>query len=199
MATLGSVSKGHSNRRLEDHAWRIGASEAFESDMFSMIAEILVQMLLRASKGIGRERSDMEFLDHILSDANGNGRESLAGAMAKAAAPQVRQEKDKAHITEADVEIALAESRQKADLTLRSIARLASDQMDIAEAEVAARNMQSIARTLQFREKERSKETFAKWVTEMLSTSIGKLHRWAKGDDPTGGCQSNGTRSRNPL
>ena len=54
--------------------------------MFGMMAEILVQMFLRASKGIGRERSDMKLLDYILAD--NNGRESLAGAMAKAAAPK---------------------------------------------------------------------------------------------------------------
>ena len=187
MVSLDKTAKGHNHRKLEDHAWRLGVSEAFESDMYSMIAEILAQMFLRTSKGIGRERSDMEFLDYILSEKNGNGRESLAGAMAKAAAPRLRPGKEEAHITEVDKEVALAESRQKADLTLRAVARLAGDLMGIAEAEIAAKNMQSIAKTLQYREKERSKEIFATWVTEMLSSSVGKLHRWAKGEDPTGG------------
>ena len=79
--------------------------------------------------------------------------------MAKAAAPRLRPAKEEAHITEVDKEVALAESRQKADLTLRAVARLAGDLMGIAEAEIAAKNMQSIAKTLQYREKERSKET----------------------------------------
>ena len=68
MVSLDKTAKGYSHRKLEDHAWRLGVSEAFESDMYSMIAEILAQMFLRTSKGIGRERPDMEFLDYILSE-----------------------------------------------------------------------------------------------------------------------------------
>ena len=86
-----------------------------------------------------------------------------------------------------DIEIALAENRHAANETIMSIARLASDAMSNAEAAVAALNMDGISRTLRNRERERSREKFAKWITEMLDTSIGKLHRWAKGDDPTGG------------
>ena len=84
------MGKDNSKRMTEDQAWKVGASEALESDIFGTISEILVQMFRRASKGIGRERSDMEFLDYIL--AANNGKDSLACAMAKAAAPKLLTE-----------------------------------------------------------------------------------------------------------
>ena len=82
------IGKGNTKRTLKDQAWKVGASEAFESDIFGTIAEILVQMYRREAKGIGREMSDLDFLDFIMADKNGS--ESLAGAMAKAAAPKAR-------------------------------------------------------------------------------------------------------------
>ena len=92
---MGKAKKGKDNskRLIEDQAWKVGASEAFDSDIFGTMSEILIHMYRRASKGIGRERSDMEFLDYILAESNG--KESMAGAMAKAAAPKIRQKKKK--------------------------------------------------------------------------------------------------------
>ena len=90
-AQLVSVGKHNPKRVIEDQAWKVGAPEAFESDIFGTMSDFLVQMHRRASEGIGRERSDMEFLDYRLADSNG--REPMAGAMAKAAAPNIKQKK----------------------------------------------------------------------------------------------------------
>ena len=121
---------GQDWRTLEDQAWKVGASEAFESDIFGTIAEILIQMFKREAKGIGKEMSDLDYLDFIMGDRDG--RESLAGAMAKAAAPKVRSRKKGELITEVDMEIARAEAKQKANRTMETIARLAGDEMSKA-------------------------------------------------------------------
>ena len=63
----------------------VGAKDVFESDVYGTIAQILVQMLTRSSKGTGMERQDIGSIDHNLTaEAH---IEPLAGAMAKAAAP----------------------------------------------------------------------------------------------------------------
>jgi hypothetical protein len=119
-------------------------------------------MYRRAGKGIGRERSDMEFLDYIL--ATSNGKESMASAMAKAAAPKLKQQKKPEHITAVDIEIAIAENKHRADRTLLSVARLANDEMSKVEASEAALNMEGVSRTLKNRERERKNTAIWKLV-----------------------------------
>ena len=50
---------------VENHAWLTGAADAFEGDLHGTISSVLVQMFRRKAKGIGMEREDMDFLDHI--------------------------------------------------------------------------------------------------------------------------------------
>ena len=63
--------------------------------------------------------------------------------------------------------------------------------MSKEEAKAGAERMESIARTLRIREEERARKGFADWIKEMLKESVGKLHKWSKEEDPTGGTAVN--------
>jgi hypothetical protein len=69
------------------------ADGAFTGDLLGMVAEILVQMMQRRSNGHKLGAQAREFLSKILKEDNG--KEGLAGTMAKAAAPKEKVEKDK--------------------------------------------------------------------------------------------------------
>ena len=71
---------------IEEQAWNMKADGAFTGDLLGMIAEILVQMVQRRSNRHKLGAQDKEFLSKILREENG--KEGLAGTMAKAAAPE---------------------------------------------------------------------------------------------------------------
>ena len=78
---------------IEEQAWSMKADGAFTGDLLGMIAEILVQMMQRRSNGHKLGAQDREFLSKILREDNG--KEGLAGTMAKAAAPKEKLEKER--------------------------------------------------------------------------------------------------------
>ena len=69
---------GGRKRNIEDQAWRVGADNAFESDIFGTITEIPIQMFRRKSKGHKMGARDMKFLSDILEAKEGRG--SFAGS-----------------------------------------------------------------------------------------------------------------------
>ena len=156
-----------------------------------MIAEILVQMMQRRSNKHKLGDKDKEFLSKILSEENG--KEGLAGTMAKAAAPKEKVEKDKKRNqkqrrrTAEERDEYLANAMMKADETMAIIRKLASNTMPIKEAKEAKAKMKSVAEILHRREKERARKKFAEWIALMITGSVGKLHDWSKEVDTTGG------------
>ena len=78
---------------VEEQAWNVTAGDAFTGDLLGMIAEILVQMMQRRSKGHKLDVQDKDFLRRILEEKEG--KEGMAGKMAKAAAPKEKVEKNK--------------------------------------------------------------------------------------------------------
>ena len=82
-SNLQKVGDQKGRRKAEDHAWEVG-------DFFTTTAATLTQMLKRKGKSIGLERENCEFLDYIL-EAEAS-MDSLAGAMAKAAAPRPKKQ-----------------------------------------------------------------------------------------------------------
>ena len=71
----------------------MSASDAFSGDLPGMIAEILVQIMQRRSTGRKLDEQDREFLRRILEEKDG--KEGMAGTMAKAAAPKEKVEKNR--------------------------------------------------------------------------------------------------------
>ena len=146
---------------IEAQAWSVKADGAFSGDLLGMIAEILVQMMQRRSKGHKLGNQDKEFLRKILSEENGN--EGLAGTMAKAAAPKEKVEKDKKRRqkqrrrTEEEMDEYKANAMLRAEETLTVIRSLASNAMPKKKTEEAKARMKSIAEILHRREKERSR------------------------------------------
>ena len=137
------------------------ADGAFTGDLLGMIAEILAQMMQRRSNGHKLGDQDKEFLKKILKEENG--KEGLAGTMAKAAAPKEKVEKDKKRKqkqrrrTEEEMDEYKANAMMKAEETLAVIRSLASNAMPKKEAKEANARMESIAEILHRREKKRAR------------------------------------------
>jgi len=105
---------GGRKRNIEDQAWRVGADNAFESDIFGTITEIAIQMFRRKSKGHKLGALDMKFLSDILETQEG--KESFAGAVAKAAAPNETHDPEEGDTADS-IEQRIAETMHQASKT----------------------------------------------------------------------------------
>ena len=149
------AGSGKQKRNIEDQAWRVGADNAFESDLFGTITEIAIQMFRRKSKGHKLGALDMKFLSDILEAKEGQ--ESFAGAIAKAAAPKETQNPED-EATADSIEQRIAEIMHQAGKTVELFATLADDKLGEEEAKAGAERMEGIARVLRTREEERARK-----------------------------------------
>ena len=139
---------GGRKRSIENQAWRVGADNAFESDIFGTITEIAIQVFRRKSKGHTLGALDMKFLSDILETKEG--KESFAGAIAKAAAPNETHDAEEGDKAE-NIEQRVAETLHQASKTVEIFAKLADDKLIEEEAKAGAERLESIARVLKYR------------------------------------------------
>ena len=84
---VGSEAKASKDQDyIEEQAWNVKADGAFTGDLLGMIAEILVHMMQRSCNGDKLGVQDKEILKKILKGEDG--KEGLAGTMAKVATPK---------------------------------------------------------------------------------------------------------------
>lgn len=156
---------GKKDNYIEEQAWHVTAGDAFSGDLLGMIAEILVHMMQRRSAGQKMDDQDREFLRRILEEKEG--KEGMAGTMAKAAVPKERVEKSKKkkekprRRTEEEMDIYIANAMFHAEETMELIRMLATDKISKEKAAEARTRLKSVANILHCREKERTRKKFA--------------------------------------